>query len=336
MTSVERQAFKELIEERVNALIPTSSKRNKRARKDLLKSGKITFRNVYTIGSEINVVDGHEESLVQDETKYIRVRGGNALAEKIIRSVPVYSDDNPAINSIVNDYLNDTIGKALNGGTSYSKKAEESIKRLEKRLIDRAKKIDKEYQKRKEEDAYIGTIIKQVEALAIAWGAFLKEFCNAYLELAPAPSEKYPYSTGNYLRSSIVYFTGDDASREIAVSRMNASQNNGYMREAINGLSYVLQQLFSDEGSAELRTRRILRGLTIENLAENEGYYYGWYNVEMYGWKYKAPRVVEGRKNKARKHKPYRPFHLALKRARKEYIVGKFKCSFSYKDIGEE
>ena len=311
------------------------AKINKRARQnDKLNLGNgITLRNVYTIGSQITVVDGNEQSLVEDTTKFIRVRGGNVLASKLIQNVPVYNTDNKDLIKTVNDYLNGTIGKALNGGVAYSPKAEESVKRLQQRLINRAKKLDKEIKEAQQEEAYVDTIIRQVEALAIAWGAFLREFCDAYLELAPAKSDtKFPYSTNNYLHSSIVYFTGDNASREYAISRMNAVKNGGVMEEAMCGLSAVLRQLYSDEGSIELRTRRILGGLTIENLAENDGYFYGWKNVETGGWYYKTPREIKGKKNKKRKRNPYRPFHLALRRARKEYIVGKYKCNFSYKD----
>ena len=137
--------------------------------------------------------------------------------------------------------------------------------------------------------------------------------CLKYVEVRPRPfaKDRFPYSTGRYQRSSIMYFTKDASSRNraLAEARSNAFDEN----KPFYGMQFILDEtnmsrIFRPDGNVRSRIERIRGGITLENVAfeqhkDGSRRYYGWLNVERFGWG---------------DRKPYRPFQSAVDYAQRE------------------
>ena len=207
---------------------------------------------------------------------------------------------------------------------AYSHSAEMRMNKLQKMLEKRMEKILSYREKGKRANKEI----EEVERVAKVLREFIRVFCRAYITFAPTPARKteFPYSLGTYVRSSIMYFTNDEQSRQralkAALSKTTVPKNKD---EFIFGQPYVLEQLekstlFSDKGNLEWRIKRVLGGISVENIASKEwqgtDYYYGWSNVESEGW-----HTKNGRKA------PYSPFQNALKAAKNVMRVSKSRST---------
>ena len=217
-------------------------------------------------------------------------------------------------------YCTANLSRLLSVDGTYAHSAEMRMNKLQKMLEKRMEKIlsYRERGKRANKE------IEEVERVAKVLREFIRVFCRAYITFAPTPARKseFPYSLGTYVRSSIMYFTNDEQSRQLALKKaLTATSLPSSGEEFIFGQSYVLNQLtqyelFDRGGNIRGRIERVLGGISIENIASKEwqgtDFYYGWSIVESEGWKTK-----EGRKA------PYSPFQNALKAAKNVMRVSK-------------
>jgi hypothetical protein len=172
--------------------------------------------------------------------------------------------------------------------------------------------------KAKQAGESIAKEVEIIEKVASVLRDYIRNFCRAYIMYAPTPARNssFPYSTGKYVRSSIMYFTNDEASRNRALVKAFSAQDvPSSGEELIFGQSYVINQLtqyrlFYRDGDIKKRINKVLGGITIENIASKEwngdDFYYGWSIVEREGWK---------KKDGARKP-PYKPFQHAIEYAK--------------------
>ena len=219
-------------------------------------------------------------------------------------------------SSFVEEWANANLSRLFSADEgSYSHSIESVFDALNKKLLKRARSIIEA----KDRGERAEKAIADVETVASVLRDFIREFCRNYILLAPTPDDpkKYPYSYGNYIRSSIMYFTNDEDSRRRALIRADSSSNRD---EFIYGQQYIIDQLtpyqlFYRKGDTEKKIRRILGGISIENIAfkDTSGtpYYYGWKNVERLGWKTKNGRKA-----------PYSPFQHALAKTKKSFHIG--------------
>ena len=232
----------------------------------------------------------------------------------------LFTDEEAA--ALIEEWFTAKLSKLLSADAgTYSHSLESVFDKLNKKILTRSQEILDAQAKGERADK----AIEDVESVASVLRDFIREFCRAYIEEAPTPARKdlYPYSYGNYLRSSIMYFTNDEESRQRALQlAMTASSVPSDEDEFIFGQRYVIRQLrmselYSEKGDVIKRMKRILGGITIENVAHKEraidNYYYGWYNVERFGWKMKD----------GKRREPYKPFQHALKKAKKKFHIGK-------------
>jgi len=134
---------------------------------------------------------------------------------------------------------------------------------------------------------------KRVRNMTRVLHKFIAALCYKYVEVRPRPHDsRFPFSTGRYQRSSLMYFTEDEVSRKSALEEAKA---NAFNEEyPFYGMKYVLRytrfsEIFRNDGDIEKRLNKIQGGITVENVAFSESksgdrYYYGWYNVELHGW----------------------------------------------------
>lgn len=168
---------------------------------------------------------------------------------------------------------------------------------------------------------------------------FIQQFALWYAQYAPTPQKKesYPFSEGQYVRSSIMYFTNDDIGKSNAIKNAYApSPDIGFgAREFIYGQDFVLKylnpkNLFRGHNLDTINARldRIKSGITIENVARNGTFFYGWYNVEKMGWKSK--------KDAKKSRPPYRPFNLAMAHALKRVEAEFGRSMLLYKEVDND
>lgn len=213
---------------------------------------------------------------------------------------------------------------------SYANSSEILMKSFFDKLEQRKKKIIKAKKNGKSVDNYIA----EVEEVAKVLREFIRTFCRAYILFAPTVARKsrFPRSEGFYVRSSIMYFTNDEASRRNAMMKALSAQDvPSSGEEFIFGQSYILKQLtpyrlFHRDGDIEKRINRVLGGISVENFASKQKkngsmYYYGWINVEREGWHtygnmpIKKDKGKKYLKKKAKPKAPYSPFAHALEYA---------------------
>lgn len=168
-------------------------------------------------------------------------------------------------------------------------------------------------------------INEEIKLITESLRKFIVVFAKNYYMMAPIRS-------GTYVRSSIMYFTGDKRSRQIALKDamlVNEQSSIRKVRQYIFGQNYVTRQLEpneifrKDRGSVEARLEKIRKGITLENVAfanrpwkGGDTYYYGWRRVEMWGWE-----DIGG-------PPPYSPFQNALQAAINQ--CGDASVGFSY------
>ena len=195
----------------------------------------------------------------------------------------------------------------------YAHSMQMLFQKLNKKIIER----ETEILRARNEGKKAGVLIEEITKVLTVLRDFIRTFCRAYILYAPTIARKteFPYSTGNYVRSSIIYFTNDESSRARAISsslvKTTVPKNKD---EFIFGEPYVLEQLepsrLFERGNVEENINRVLGGITIENLAsknwKGESFYYGWSIIEREGWKLK---------NGGRKP-PYSPFQHAMEAAK--------------------
>ena len=215
-------------------------------------------------------------------------------------------DEQTAIEIIEQYFTENILGLFGEDSVSYPRTFQALTKNLGEVL---AKNKDKIKQGGKQKERRDKGRRSQVRAAARALDSFLADFCRKYIELRPTPSQplKYKHSKGRYENSSIIYFTKDkEDSRGRAMRR--ALSNDWFTEdEPIMGLKFIHEQIqpnriFRPDGNVNDRIQRIIDGISIENIAfkkykNGEVHYYGWYNVELYGWGTKEP---------------YKPFRGAL------------------------
>lgn len=242
-----------------------------------------------------------------DSQKLYQEKGIVSILDNLdeVQYLELKDDETGFAYNALNAFLNDTLGVALGG---YSKNSFQNY-------VNTMRGNFKGRRKRTEKDT-----VQMVDATCDALLKFLQQFFIAYLKYAPYP-EKSPYSEGNYLRSSIIYFSGDERSKQIALNRVGnpVVASDGFM----HGDSYVLNVLrMRGSDTVDLRVKLISGGLSLENLAQNEQWFYGWKNVENDGW-------VSSKTGKTTP--PYSPFKYALQEATKTFILNGYKISIKYK-----
>lgn len=231
----------------------------------------------------------------------------------------------------IEKYWSAEINKALSYDKgSYAHSSEILMKSFFDKLEQRKKKIIKAKKNGKSADNYIA----EVEEVAKVLREFIRTFCRAYILFAPtfARESRFPRSKGFYIRSSIMYFTNDEASRRNAMMKALSAQDvPSSGEEFIFGQSYILKQLtpyrlFHRDGDIEKRINRVLGGISVENFASKKKksgnmYYYGWINVEREGWHtynnvpIKKDKGTKYLRKKKKARAPYSPFAHALEYA---------------------
>lgn len=189
-------------------------------------------------------------------------------------------------------------------------------------LPNKLNKLLEERQNRLQKGKSIKRIQRQVENAAKALRKLIRVFAKSYYMYAPILS-------GNYVRSSIIYFTNDEASRQRALQAaltVNRNSSTRQIQQYIFGQRYVLDMLGSKGLSTPNGVKKIMGGISIENVAfvdrgwsgDPDKYFYGWRRVEMWGW-----RDIGG-------PGPYKPFQHALKHAINECKMDSPDTVFSY------